>query len=64
MKKVIDFEWEEADPSDLVLADTCACGEIAFYTHWKDADFIGAIYCSDACRSIADTRKSWSEIYG
>lgn len=64
MRKIIDEEWVECSPSELALVGYCPCGEIALYTHWKDAAYSSVLPCSDACKSIEDTRNSWFEIYG
>lgn len=64
MKIFTDPEWVDAPASVLVIADRCACGATAIRTHWKDAEYTSILPCSDACKSIADTRNSWFEIYG
>jgi hypothetical protein len=64
MRIVTDADSEGLPLSALVLADICPCGEVALYTRAKDADFTSLNPCSDACKSIAETRESWLEVYG
>jgi hypothetical protein len=64
IRKSISEEWENADPSVLVSIGVCPCGEVEFYTHWKDAEYTRPGSCSDNCRSIADARNAWLGYYG
>lgn len=61
---VIDSEWENADPKDLVSIGLCECGEVEMFTHRKDANFSKAANCSDSCKSIAEARQAWFDYYG
>ena len=43
---------------------TCICGAVSAELDMFDAEMIDYLLpCSDACKSIADSRNAWFEIY-